>query len=792
MEKKTTIMSLLTVIMLIAFATLPLMAEAKKIKYGNYVLYDGKVKKNIPTGEGTLTTTCGLFTDMLMGNFVGDSTVTDAQLKFPSGWKFTGTLSYSVEIDGSQVTYTLTDGELYIISASTNKAEIRDLTLKITSESPVKLVRTPMPDAIDLKKYEYDTTVPGALVDDDFAYPLVLKLIGDKATATAYAQCTILPTSKVTGVKFGSDPKRNLAEKDFASVTEPWSFLVNPKELMMSDGVKIFREGLDHTTVTIDYPNQDQLVYWYNQLAQKQGRITQLKKTYADKSALMYIDKPTWKIVNPDQSSFTGDVSLNKDKFVVSASKALADYSLNDVYMNIMKATSVKEFSPKMVSGELVKADGTKSTYRRGHDEAEFEAREKARQKAVEDGTPLVLDKLDVSGEWTIKNNKQPSNSISNYTLNIEEDGNATLTLMTDFYSSHDGTDGNPYYVRNVLLAEGKYTLSEDNIVFNWGSSPKKDGGLKPMYNTKDNYPASVPTKVNRIKENFGEMLYTLQTVKVSNISDLYITLADTYTFKRLPGNDKGMLEAQESVNKENDLNINSNGTVASFKHAYGDGVVSIENGVMTIAYANGDKYVGSGYFGVITSDGKLTGNSSVSAYEYDTFVAKALNTPDISDVEILFLEGTLTKSNGTALKFTKGLTDKQNNQIDKNMESVVNMVNELAAKELESKRQQSAATKKQLLSEGFPAYYVNSIFDNYRILQGTPKSLIDRALQLGCHIQKYPGSVSDTHISDIRYSGETYCIVITNLKTGGDAFEGFVKFHWASHRVIYVGHQIR
>lgn len=779
-------------IMLIAFATLPLMAEAKKIKYGNYVLYDGKAKKGIPTGEGTLTTTCGLFTDMLMGNFVGDGTVTDAQLKFPSGWKFTGTLSYSVEIDGSQVTYTLTDGELYIISASANKAEIRDLTLKITAESPVKLVRTPMPDAIDLKKYEYNTTVPGTLVGDDFAYPLVLKMIGDKTTATANAQCTILPTSKVTGVNGGSDPKKNLAEKDFAGITEPWSFLVNPKAMTMSDGVKITREGQGHTTVTIDYPNQDQLVYWYNQRAKEPGRITQLKKTYADKSALMYIDKPTWIIVNPDQSSFTGDVCLNKDKFVVSASKALADYNLNDVYMNIMKAASVKEFSPKMVAGELVKADGTKSTYRRGHDEAEFEAREKARQKAVEDGTTLILEKLDVTGEWTVKNDKQPFSSISNYTLTIEEDGNASLRLTTDFYSSYGGIDSKPYYVRNVLLAEGKYTLSEDNIVFNWGSSAKKDGGLKPMYGTKDNYPGSVRTKVSRVKGDFGEMLYKLQTVKVSNISDLYITFADAYTFKRLPGNDKGMLEAQKSLNKDNKLDISSNGVVTSFKHVYGDGVVKIENGTMNIDYANGDKYVGTGYFGVITSDGKLTGNSSTSAYDYDKFVAEALNTPDINDVEVLFQNGTLTKSNGTTLKFTKGLTDKQNNQIDKNMESLVNMVNELAAKELESKRQKSAATKKQLLSEGFPAYYVNSIFDNYRILQGTPKSLIDRALQLGCHIQKYPGSVSDAHISDIRYSGETYCIVITNLQTGGDAFEGFVKFHWASHRVIYVGHQIR
>ena len=90
---------------LLAMLFFSLPQHAKKIKYGTAIIYKGKAKKGVPTGEGTLTTTCSTFQDILVGEFVGDGTVTDAQLNFPSGWKFQGTLSYEVEIDGSKVTY---------------------------------------------------------------------------------------------------------------------------------------------------------------------------------------------------------------------------------------------------------------------------------------------------------------------------------------------------------------------------------------------------------------------------------------------------------------------------------------------------------------------------------------------------------------------------------------------------------------------------------------------------------------------------------------------------------------
>lgn len=51
--KKTTIMSLLAVMML--FMVVPMQTFAKKIKFGEYVVYKGKVMGEEPFGEGILT-----------------------------------------------------------------------------------------------------------------------------------------------------------------------------------------------------------------------------------------------------------------------------------------------------------------------------------------------------------------------------------------------------------------------------------------------------------------------------------------------------------------------------------------------------------------------------------------------------------------------------------------------------------------------------------------------------------------------------------------------------------------
>ena len=100
--------------------------------------------------------------------------------------------------------------------------------------------------------------------------------------------------------------------------------------------------------------------------------------------------------------------------------------------------------------------------------------------------------------------------------------------------------------------------------------------------------------------------------------------------------------------------------------------------------------------------------------------------------------------------------------------------------------KKKSAETKQQLLAEGFSASYVNSMFDNYRILHGTPRSLIDRAIQLGCHITRHPLVVNNVGEKD-----EMYEVDITNPNTGDTAFHGFVRFYWLTNRVNYVGTQM-
>ena len=778
---------------------MPASVQAKKIKYGTMILYDGKVKKDVPTGEGTLTTTCGIFTDVLVGNFVGDGTVTDAQLKFPSGWKFQGSLSYEVEIDGSKVTYKLTEGELYVISASVYKSNVKDFTLKIVPKSPVTLVRTPQGSKIDLKKFVYDTTIPGALVYDDFPAPLSLKDFGDKNTATSFANCTILPTSKVSATSgTGTDPLRNLQEKEFAGVTEPWTFLVRPEEVIMADGTKImvFDEDEDKSC-SVTYPSDEEIAWRFSN-TNKNGTVYRLIKKYADNSVL-YInmeeggkDSP-WNIIYPDKSKAKGDIRFNGKKLKINATKTLANYTVKEVFDYVMQESSFENLGAKLYSGTLTKPDGTVVNYRRGHSEADFIAVEENRQKALDEGTSIPVNKLEVFGQWRMKNKNQPFGSYSYYTLTIDEDNNTMLKLTTDYYATYATQyETHPYYVRNEQTISGTYTLSGENIIFKWNKSSKNDSGMNLMFECHDSFPKALRNKAEQMSSYFDDMVAQLSSAKVSNISNSYITLKEKYTFSRYGDEDAETLAAHQQREQQNRLDIGQDGYIQSFKHIYNDGVITIEGGKMTIEYANGDRYVGVGHAGVIDSRGKMPGSDYDDKFsEYKEFTNAVVNIDNISDLEVYYHEGTLTKVDGTTLTFTKGLTEKQNDQILQNIGKAVDLLNEMGLQKLKDMKQKSMETKKKLLEEGFAPYYVNSIFDNFRILEGTPKALIDRAIQLGCHITRHPVIMSDVHF-DLRKSGETYAMVVTNYNTGADAFEGFVKFHWNTKRAIYVGREVR
>ena len=409
-------------------------------------------------------------------------------------------------------------------------------------------------------------------------------------------------------------------------------------------------------------------------------------------------------------------------------------------------------------------------------------------QKSKDESKPLAIDKQSIIGNWCWKNDKQPLLSSSYYTLSFTNDDKVTLSLITYYFNSYNSDSRFLYFYKSEESVEGSYSLSNDNVVFNWNRLSRKKSSLLPQYECKSPANNILQSTDDKVSEYFDQLLSKLSKVKISNMSDNYLILMNSYTLCRKNDEDENLLTKNRSTS--NILYFNTNGDVSTFKHIYNDGIVKIESGTMTIEYANGNKYIGTGYIGMIKSDGTI-GQSPIKAMKYMNLLSAAMNVPDISDLETFFEDGTLTDENGRTLTFKSGLTDKQNSQIEKNIASFVSTLNALVQKELLVLRQKSAATKAQLLKEGFSAYYVNSIFDNYRILEGTPQALIDRALQLGCHMHKHPVSLSDVHL-DLQKSGKTYAIVITNLKTGEDAFVGFVKFHWASHKAIYVGYQAR
>lgn len=790
---------------LMAAILMPASVQAKKIKYGTMVLYDGKVKNDVPTGEGTLTTTCGTFIDVLVGNFVGDGTVTDAQLKFPSGWKYQGSLSYEVEIDGSKVTYKLTEGELYVISASVYKSNVKDFTLKIVPKSPVTLVRTPQVSNIDLKKFVYDTTIPGALVYDDFPAPLSLKDFGDKNTATSFANCTILPTSKVNATSgSGTDPLRNLQEKDFAGVTEPWTFLTRPEDVTMADGTNIMVFDEDKGKYcSVTYPDGEEIAWSYSN-TNKNGTVSRLIKKFSDNSTL-YIniekggkDSP-WNITYPDKSKAKGDIRFNGKNLQINHTQSLDSYSVQDVFKYVMQESSFENLGAKLYNGTLTMVDGTIVNYRRGFDEAVLSAQEEARQKALEEGIPLVLAPSDVVGQWILSDPYQMSNSYCYYLLELTHDNMAMITLTTNYYGV-DKRYNKPYYACKTFNAGGSYQLSENRIIFKWDKSQKKNTSLKRKYNTEGTIPPIVQTNVDDKEKQFSQMLSTvLNTATISLVSDRQLTISDSkvpVVFTRDGDEDEQLVALKKEQKSKEYFHFNeTTGEIKAFKHYFNDGVVTLdkdnqEEKWFIIEYNNGDKFEGGGNVGVFAGDGKFVGSNEKPS-NYKEFCNAILEIPNLSDLDLLYWYGTFTKANGTILKFEKGMTNRQINQFAKNLGTISDIIDQEVAAYCKQLKDKSMAAKKQLLAEGFAPAYVNSMFDQFRILNGTPKALIDRAIQLGCHITRHPVVMEDAHFN-WKKSGETYAIVITNYNTGNDVFEGFVKFHWLNHRVMYVGKQIQ
>lgn len=141
-------------IMLMALAMLPLTAESKKIQFGHFIFYDGKLNnEGKPEGKGKLETVYGSI-DMLKGIF-DNGKVDDAELVFCKAEKkyplalFGGTLEYEVAMDGSRVTYKLLNGILTVHSEM----------FRIVEENPLVITRLPSANECMLQYEGYLTRV---------------------------------------------------------------------------------------------------------------------------------------------------------------------------------------------------------------------------------------------------------------------------------------------------------------------------------------------------------------------------------------------------------------------------------------------------------------------------------------------------------------------------------------------------------------------------------------------------------------------------------------------------------
>lgn len=145
--KKTTTMSLLAVIMF--FMAFPAQVCAKKIKFGQYVVYSGKVENGMPKGEGELTIVNNdpnfkegaFFKGVFKGYTISGKLDLKAKRAFPY---FSGTAQLEIAADGSYVRVNIITGSL---TAEVEKKGI-GATIRLYKKDSVSIVCTPTEQGI--------------------------------------------------------------------------------------------------------------------------------------------------------------------------------------------------------------------------------------------------------------------------------------------------------------------------------------------------------------------------------------------------------------------------------------------------------------------------------------------------------------------------------------------------------------------------------------------------------------------------------------------------------------------
>ncbi len=739
---------------------------AKKIKYGTTIVYSGKAKKDVPTGEGELMTMQGkVVLDHLKGIFGEGSTVTNAELTFASGWKFTGELSYEVQPDGSRVDYTLTSGEISVQSI-TDELSVNETIIQILPDNPLKLARLPKLDGCELQtEGAYFKVKPEDVTDENIA-PLKKQAMNNLANANIRAFGAIQQVGDDADKR--SAVSEALSQKGHPGISDPWLLGLFADKIEMADGMRMECKDEGGKSVwTITYPNGDYFKYRHKE---EKARPVFMTKTLADGSKLSYDDSPRWVVTYADKSKLQGTANVKLGNLTATPGQTLSKYNVSDLFNTYTGLTSI-ELKPYNAS--LTRADGKTMNYSYGYSDDELAARQKAREEQLDTVGKLTLQPIDVVGEWTMKDPNQEPHSFSYYLLTMTDDGKAELDFNADYYGPWEGNTGDrTYYQSGRISYKGTYQLQDSVIVFKWND--KKEVSLDERFGSPKPSHTNTQNMLNAQDRYLtGIMAGDLRIGNITNISNAQLEF-ESKAYGSLPFARTGN---QKPIQKDDAYSrMDDNGTYTAFKRYYNDGVMTFSgDNNYVIEYDNGDKYVGMALVSTLRS----TTNKQMSE--------AILNVPNLSDMEIVYWTGTLTLADGSVINYNKLMTDRQTQGLQNNLEAAVNDLNALAEEGLKQVRANTVAARQTLLDEGYPARYVNAMFDRYTIMLGTPKELVDRVLELKCHITRHPAVVTDSQTGD-----KTYAVVIINPNSGEEMFEGYVRFHWLTERVNYFGRQLR
>lgn len=328
---------------------LPIGMFAEKIKYGNFITYDGKVNASkIPEGKGKLITeykvermtvngrSDEVNKDILQGIF-SQGKVEEAKLQLAryNGplWLYTamfkGTLEYEIQ-DNHSVKYTLLEGTF-------TSADHRDYT--ITRDNPLVFTRIPSYEGCEIKSEPLYYTYKGEGSLDNTRYKYFYQSIGEIKEVYQIQEYVLT---------------QNFELEKGDTTAEP----------VYTDGTKVTIYNIDN--FDIEYPNGDFL--------RQKDDVQVLRKTCPDGVLDYNSHNKEANIAYADGANYKGTVRLFYDHGINDAQGLVGidSYSSERIINDVMKAPSLESMKICPVTGIMVK-NGENIEYKNGLTMAEIE-----------------------------------------------------------------------------------------------------------------------------------------------------------------------------------------------------------------------------------------------------------------------------------------------------------------------------------------------------------------------------------------------------------------------------------